>query len=63
MIDWTWNVILIKIVTTPTQLQPQHNLTFCWVRHENGFANHLISRSSSTQTINLGLGTFDMAEF
>ena len=40
-------VVTGQIVTTPTQLQPQHNLNFCWVRHENGSANHHISRGSS----------------
>ena len=53
----------LDFVTTPTQLHPQHNRTFSWVRHENGFANHHISCGSSTQTLNLGVGTFDMAEF
>ena len=35
--------VVVVVVTTPTQLQPQHNLTFLnfsWVKHENGSAHH-----------------------
>ena len=50
----------MEIVTIPTLLQLQHNLTmfnFSWVRHETGSANHHI------ETLNLGVGSFAMAEF